>query len=182
MNGKLIVLLGCARSGKSTLAKKLALECPMRVIANADTVRLSVHGQRYLRETEPLIHYINTIMIKSLYMNGHEVIIDETNTTIDNIRKWLEIDINARFIYLNTSPEICKKRAYETNQSDLVEKGVIDRMYRNLQKLAWYSVTEWEWDIELEHKKKNIENFEPTLDRVYLSIEKIRKEMIWQLQ
>jgi predicted kinase len=132
--GRLIILIGRAKSGKSTWARNSFLE--NKVIVCADEIRLSLHGQRFLAEKEKEVHKITEVMVKTLFKQDLKIIIDETNTTISSIRKWLRIDSAAEIVYIDTPPEICKQNALNFGHDDLVNKGVIDRMGDNLVKLA----------------------------------------------
>jgi predicted kinase len=146
----LTMLMGLARSGKSTIAKrwvnyeidikngklihrginKQPDELP-RVIVCADDIRLTF-GHRFNYLMEDYISAIKYTMIKTLLMK-HDVLNDATSTTKGSIYKLLEIDENAEFYRMDTSAETCKLRAKETNQEDLIP--VIDRMAKQLEKL-----------------------------------------------
>lgn len=133
MRGKLYFCIGCPRSGKSTYCKKWVdekTETTKKVIVNVDEIRLSLHGNRYEPLAETIVFAITHVMIRALLNQGFDVIVDETNTTEISIQRLLEIDANARPILIDTPPEECKKRAIETNQSDLIP--VIDRIYENI--------------------------------------------------
>lgn len=173
--GKLVILVGLARSGKSTYSKEW-LNTPdpdglHKVVVNADSIRLALHGQRFLMEREGEVHRTAELMIKTLFLQGcYSILCDETNTTAKNLRKWFRIDPHAEVVYLNTSRKICKERAYATEQDDLVNKGVIDRMFDNLVKLVKsnHFVNEKEfWDLYTDEQAVS-ENF------VYAAIEGIR--------
>lgn len=137
MSGKLIVLCGMARAGKSTYCKQFDNK-PKTVVVNSDQIRLALHGQRYNRLAEPTIHAITKVMVISLFNQGYICVIDETNTTISSIRQWLEIDSDAEFIYIDTSMEVCLQRAKDTGQEDLLK--IIPKMYENLINLCNYTV------------------------------------------
>lgn len=149
MKNKLYFFIGLARSGKSTIAKKWidheidftndgvpvppssanwGLPEP-RVVVGADDWRLAL-GHRYNSYVEPLIHPQTRIAVRAL-LKRHNVLVDETNTNKMSIIQWLEEDIDAIPVFVNTHVDICKKRALETGQPDLVP--VLDRMYTNLR-------------------------------------------------
>src|SRR4051812_18329148 len=92
---------GLQRSGKSTYCTRWAqhLEMPgdtyPRAIACADSVRLALHGIRYKSEAEPMVFVMDTYLIRSLLIRGHDVICDETCTTERGIRRILEIEPDA---------------------------------------------------------------------------------------
>lgn len=142
-------MIGLARSGKSTIAKRwinheidftdlgvsVDITTPTwkypepRVVVGADDWRLAL-GHRYNSYVEPLIHPQTRIAVRAL-LKRHNVLVDETNTNKMSIIQWLEEDINAIPVFVNTHIDICKKRALETGQPDLIP--VLDRMYTNLR-------------------------------------------------
>lgn len=179
--GKLTVLIGLARSGKSTFASNWQTDVFVsgppdspRVIVNSDQIRLSIHGERYNKHAEPFVRAVTMAMVKSLYGQGYNVLIDETNTTVGSIRQWLEIDSKTEFIYLDTPMQTCQERAMDTGQDDLV--NVIIKMYSNLQETQWYSVGHWTDVSGISHSAE-ARNFEVTEHRLRKTIELIRKEV-----
>lgn len=129
--GKLYFLMGLPRSGKSSWAQSWIEEKPGRVIVCADDIRLAC-GHRWNSHIESYISSSKELMIKTL-LQKHDVLVDGTHTTENNIRKLLQIDHNAQPIFINTHPEVCKKRAKQTNQEDLYP--IIVRMQYNFQNL-----------------------------------------------
>lgn len=175
---KLIILVGCARSGKSTWAKNWANEnldytdIQQRVIVNSDNVRLALHGQRYNKLAEPLVHAVTDVMIKTLMMNENTTVcVDETNTTVSSLRKWLTLDPSAEVVYIEASPQMCKQRAIETSQEDLLP--VIDHMYNNLLKLCNYTIDKRIQSGEIDSSCR-IDRVNK--DDILMSIETIRTE------
>ncbi|MFA5397822.1 MAG: hypothetical protein WC346_17565 [Methanogenium sp.] len=152
--GKLYFLVGLARSGKSVFAQKwINQEIDIidnslfitksknfmthqtyipRTIVCADDIRLSL-GHRWNGHVEPFVNAIKLTMIKSL-LYKHDVLVDGTHTTPKSILELLNIDKNALPFVMNTSPQICKQRAKETNQEDLYP--VIDRMYNQMLEMS----------------------------------------------
>lgn len=140
---KLTALIGLARSGKSTLARKWQLEQDPdglnRVVVNGDNVRLALHDHRFIFKAEPIVHGIYQTMVRALLLNPQlHVLMDDTHTTVSSIRTVLTIDDNAEFIYVPCDSAVARRRAIETNQTDLIP--VIDRMYNNLIKLSNYGM------------------------------------------
>ena len=123
--------IGLSRSGKSTFAAKWQQEKSdvPRVVVCADKIRLTL-GNRYNSAVEQYVFAIKHTMIKTLLMD-YEVLVDGTHTTKKSIIELLKINIDAWPIFIDTSPEECKKRAIDTKQEDLIP--VIDRMYTNIQ-------------------------------------------------
>jgi predicted kinase len=137
MNGKITYLLGSTHSGKSTFCKTWLKESDPdglhRVVVNADTIRLAIHGNRYNHYSEPLVFSAQYLMLKTHYLYGYHICFDETSTTDTSIKRILEIDPNATPIVFNTPPEICWQRAQANNQLDMYQ--VIQRHHRQLRKL-----------------------------------------------
>lgn len=139
--GKLHFLIGLQRSGKSTWATHWMRKKPIvkdgivfpRAVVCADNIRLAVTGQRYNRRAESTVFMIKQYMIETLLSRGHYVLVDGTHTTETSIRRILEIDRDATWTIINTPVAICKKRAMETNQPDLVP--VLDRTNQQMKKL-----------------------------------------------
>lgn len=177
MIGKLYFTIGSCRSGKSTYSKKWIKELSNcnRVIVNSDNVRLALYGSRYLRLPEPYVHAITETMVRAHLLAGCEVLCDETNTTISSIRKWLSIDPDSEAIFIDTSKEICIERAYSSGHTDLAEKGVIDRHFKNLIDLSYYG---FKISEEKAGRKGSYTYFDkPSKVYIYEAIEYIRKEV-----
>lgn len=148
--GKLYVLIGIARSGKSSIAKqwqnfdvdircntlidrsmvKRGNEENSRVVVCADDIRLALHGQPFIQTAEGVVHTVKELMIKTLLIGGNDVLVDGTHTKLEYIKDLLYIDSTADFYIVDTPPEVCKERAKETNQEYLLP--VIDRMHIQL--------------------------------------------------
>ena len=148
--GKLYIMQGFARSGKSTVSKqwedfeieikngkllkrsegKRSTELP-RVIVCADDIRLTF-GFRYNWRFEDYVHAIENTMIKTLLCK-HDVLVVETHTTKGSIIAMLNIDINAEFYRMDTSVAVCCERAVKTGQADLIP--VIERHGKQLEAL-----------------------------------------------
>jgi hypothetical protein len=146
--GRLYFLIGLARSGKSTLArrwlnKEIDFPCinrltphigvnQPRVIVCRDQIRLAL-GHRYNGFVEDFVAATATAMTRALLID-HDVLLDETHTTASNIKKAFQIDPMAIWYHVNTDASVCKERAVATGQEDLVP--VIDRMMKNLLELT----------------------------------------------
>lgn len=134
--GRLYFTVGSTRAGKTTFANYWVNEAKDRVVVDTDTIRLAVTGKRYLGAIEPFIYYLETIVIKSFLLQGKDVLFCETNTSNRSIEKILNIDIDAVPIYIHSTREECIDRARKTGQDDLVDCGVIDRHFKNLDTLC----------------------------------------------
>lgn len=130
----LIAFVGLPRSGKSTIASKLAKElgCP---IVCKDSIRLALHGKRYEAKAEDHVRAIAKTMIRSLFLRGHEVVIADETHFSKLARQHLKDDdlYEVQWYPVMTSPEICKERAIATNQPDLIP--VIDEMWNRWEPL-----------------------------------------------
>lgn len=134
MKPLLVCMMGLPRSGKSTLIAGLmdTLHAP---VVERDTIRLALHGQVYAIEAEPMVRAISLVMIRSLFLSGHKVVVcDETHYSraardFNKSRDW-----NTAFYEVKTSPEVCKERAYATEQSYLVP--VINEMFSRYEPLG----------------------------------------------
>lgn len=137
--GKITFLCAPTRSGKSTYTKKWLAEedeGEKRVVVNADQIRLGVHGRRFDKQYEGLVHYLKEVAIKHHLKEGSHVLVDETNTSMWTIRSLLRLDPDATPVYIPSTREICIQRAIATGQKDLVEKGVIEKHFTNLECLV----------------------------------------------
>lgn len=175
---KLYFLIGLPRSGKSTFAKKWVqnrinilenggytenkrISCCKnkfyqpdvpRVIVRSDDIRLAC-GHRWNGYIEPYINATKLVMIRAL-LNEHDVLVDGTHTTKKSIMELLNIDKNAIPFLIKENPEICKKRAKESGQEDLLP--VINRMYDQL-----FAINEGQYMV----------------DNVYKNIDKMREKV-----
>lgn len=139
--GKLRFMIGLQRSGKSTWATRWMRGKPReengivfpRAVVCADNIRLAITGHRYNRRAEPVVFTVKDYMIEALLSRGHDVLVDGTHTTKTSIRRNFEIDLDASWTLINTPVEVCKKRAVESGQPDLVP--VLDRTGRQLRSL-----------------------------------------------
>lgn len=130
--GRLTMMIGLPRSGKSTRVEKIKRD---EVIVSADELRYLVYGQRYFKGGEALMWSIRKILLEYLMKQDIDIIIDETNITKD-IRK-NTIDLAKKYnyqvdgIYMETKKEECIKRAKESNQEDLIP--IIEQMSEKIE-------------------------------------------------
>lgn len=146
--GKLYILCGLPRSGKTRIANQWAtydinilngeifpnpnaeITCVPRTIVCSDDIRLALHGCRWSTLAEDMVHAIQGVMIRAL-LKRSDVLIDGTNTTKSTIRKLLSYYVDADFCIIDTPKEICIQRAIDTNQLDLLP--IIERMDKQLK-------------------------------------------------
>lgn len=86
-------------------------------------------GHRYNWFSEPLLFGQIQIAIRALLMD-YDVLVDDTHTTRESVKRILEVEPNAIAIPVKTDPAVCKERAIKTGQKDLIP--VIDRMSVNM--------------------------------------------------
>jgi len=125
MEKQLILTVGLPRSGKSTwVSKQNGIP-----IVNPDSIRLALHGQRFIAEAEGFVWAIAKTMTKSLFLAGHDkVIIDATNTTKERRNFWRSKSWDRYFVVFTTPADICFNRAFLTFP-DL--EPVIEKMQQN---------------------------------------------------
>ena len=95
-------------------------------------MRLAVHGQRWWGPGEPQVWAAVKLMVAALFHAGHTtIILDSTNVDKKLRDEWLAYCDEIEYIYVNTMISVCKQRAIDTGQSDLVD--IIDRMLEKLE-------------------------------------------------
>lgn len=118
----LILTVGLPYSGKSTWAKKQ--NCP---VVNPDSIRISLHGKKFIKETESMVWVMAKYMVKSLFLAGHDhVILDATNLSSERRLEWSD-EWTLRYQVFDCDKEECKKRAAANN--DFIIIPIIDKMY-----------------------------------------------------
>jgi predicted kinase len=134
MKPLLICMMGLPRSGKTTIVRELMKKHNAPVVRR-DDIRLALHGQRYASSAEPFVKAISDVMIRSLFLSGHEVIIcDETNYSRAARDYHKSNDWRTVFYEVCTPPEVCKERAVATGQPDLIP--VIEGMWGRREALG----------------------------------------------
>lgn len=151
VKGRLHFTVGCARSGKSTYCNKWVRQVedmkvyrvgddpskyigfPRAVVAG-DDFRLALHGQAYSKLAEGTVFAMMDVAARALLSRGFDVIMDETATTEETIKRYLNIDIDAVPVVIDTPLEVCLERAVKTNQEYLL--GPIRRHHAQLTKLT----------------------------------------------
>lgn len=119
---QLFMTVGLPRSGKSTWA----LAQNGVPIVNPDSIRLAIHGKAFDIEFENLVWWHARIMVKSLFISGHDkVILDATSVTVARRNQW-KGDWERHFVVFEPPIDICKLRAINTDQQYLL--SVIDKM------------------------------------------------------
>ena len=146
----LICTVGLPRSGKSTFCNQHISSAP---IVNPDSVRLAMHGQRFIAETEPFVWATVKVMIKALFRAGHNcVIFDATNTGADLRKNMRSSEYRSVYKVIKEDPEICKQRAIADGMEDLIP--IIDRMHEFYDSLTEGEVAYEDWINEEETNKE----------------------------
>ncbi len=125
--GRLVYMIGLPRSGKSTFVNKWVQTMPGRTIVNGDSIRLALHGEGFIKEREKEVYDIGLVMVKSLLLNGLDVLVDETNTTPDERKVWQ--DMGGVGIFVDTPLDKCIDRVKGTGSSIEAFKDVIKNVY-----------------------------------------------------
>ena len=126
MENILILTVGYPRSGKSTWSRAYSEKYGVPVV-NPDSIRLSLHGQDFLKQQEPLVWYVAKVMVESLFRAGHKkVILDATSLTMMSREQWRSDKWMVRFKPVTTDKEVCKERALKDGREYLVD--VIEKM------------------------------------------------------
>jgi predicted kinase len=124
----LIATVGLPRSGKSTWSQSQAYP-----IVNPDSIRLAIHGQRFIGEAEPFVWATAKAMVSALFLAGHSVVVlDACNNTRRRRDEWKSDKWDTVFKVINETKETCLERAKEAlavgQDWDMELLGVIDRM------------------------------------------------------
>jgi predicted kinase len=110
--GRLAIMCGLPKSGKTTSAKTLQQDGWVRLCP--DEVRLVLHGQSFLSAAEPLVWANVELMARALLHGEHKVLIDATNTTAKRRKQWLDLaksyGIVLEAFVMDTPVEECRAR------------------------------------------------------------------------
>lgn len=130
----LYVMVALPRAGKSTYIKN---NLQGLVQVSADQLRLLISGRRFSKKDEPKVWWVRNIMLEILMQQGMDIVVDQTNINRERRRPLLELakkyDYRTIAVEIKTDLKICKKRAIETEQEDLLP--VIERMAQYYEKV-----------------------------------------------
>lgn len=130
----LICMVGLPRSGKTTIVRDLMKKHNAPVVRR-DDIRLALHGQRYQSLAEPFIKAISDVMIRSLFLSGHDTVIcDETNFSRAARNYHKAPSHRTVFYHVDTGVDVCCERAVSTGQEDLIP--VITEMQQRWEPLG----------------------------------------------
>jgi adenylylsulfate kinase-like enzyme len=112
--GHLILMVGLPYSGKSTKAREMG-----HPIVSPDAIRLALHGERFRRESEPMVWAMAQTMVTALFLAGHEtVIVDACHVSEKRRNKWFDDRWTITHVLVRTTKTECIRRAvsaYDTN-------------------------------------------------------------------
>lgn len=119
---ELYLTVGLPHSGKSTWAKQQNWP-----IVNPDSIRLAIHGERFISQAEPFVWAVAKTMVRALFLAGHDkVLLDATLTTPERRSEWNSTDWTSRYILFTADKQECIRRARVIDDEYIVP--VIERM------------------------------------------------------
>lgn len=92
---------------------------------NPDSIRLALHGQRFVPAAEPMVWTVAKYMVRSLFLAGHNtVILDACNTTAKRRQEWYDEahahGYTVSLQVIDTPVEDCVARAVAEGDADIV--------------------------------------------------------------
>lgn len=126
----LIGMIGLPYSGKTTVAREMG-----HPMVNPDSIRLAMHGHRFIPEAEDVVWAIARIMVRALFLAGHDtVIVDACNVSQKRRDEWMKPGWENQWVLCDADPDVCKDRALKRGDTDIIPS--IDRMNE-----------EWDWKL-----------------------------------
>lgn len=117
---QLYMTVGLPRSGKTTWASSQGVP-----VVNPDSIRLALHGKRFIPRSEGMVWAIAKIMVRALFLAGHTIVIlDSCATTKERRAEWDEFP-NTR-VWFQTSVSECLARARAEKDEEILP--VIEKM------------------------------------------------------
>jgi predicted kinase len=128
----LILTVGLPRSGKTTWARDNGAP-----IVNPDSIRLALHGARFIAMAEPFVWAIAHVMVRALFLAGHSVVIlDATNTTKKRRDEWKSDEWRTVFKVIPTTQDECLLRANRNMDDEIIP--IINKMAAQFEPLDKY--------------------------------------------
>jgi len=128
------LIVGLARSGKSTYIKK---HCKNDVIICPDRIRKLIFGHQFHKDAEEFIWAYAKGMAKLLLEQGKNVLIDATNLNGSTRDQWYRIadryGAKIKIIWIKTSLEECQKRNAKSPKDERLPKEALNGMARIFQ-------------------------------------------------
>ena len=129
----LIMMMGLPRSGKTTVANHLRDKYHWPIVC-PDSVRLALTGQAFVRQAEGFVWATTKVMVRSLFLSGHDrIILDATNIKRRDRDSWHWPNEFLREIHVIPTPkEVCLERAGDNEPL----KEAIERMSLSAESVA----------------------------------------------
>ena len=131
---KLGIMVGLPRSGKSTYCRENLMQD--NVVVCPDKIRLALHGQQFVALAEKFVWAVADTMVRTLLMQGHNVVIDATNVSRFTRSSWsrlaTEFDTKLDIYWVTTPAEVCIARNIPGSEGYLHE-DTIQRMSSDFQ-------------------------------------------------
>jgi predicted kinase len=135
----LLMTIGLPRSGKTTYARSMQMP-----IVNPDSIRLVLHGQRFIGEAEPMVWVMAKYMVAALFEAGHDfVILDATNTTKKRRDEWIDKRWVRKFITMPATKETCIERSNALDDAYILP--IIEKMAAQFEPYDW-AMEDEEWE------------------------------------
>ena len=127
---ELIVLCGVSHAGKTTYAKQINKSNKYKII-NTDNIRIKLHGDRKIKNDEPVV-WKEFDKQKNDAINNHEnVILDACHLSSQarwHAKKYIN-GYDTKIVVFNTSKKELKKRWKKENKR--IDWKIIEDMYSN---------------------------------------------------
>lgn len=112
----LICTVGLPRSGKTTWAREQG-----HPIVNPDSIRLALHGRRFVSLAEPFVWAIAKVMVRALFLAGHDVVIlDACSHTRARREEWKSSTWQTDYVEFGTPVAACVARARQIGDEEIV--------------------------------------------------------------
>lgn len=129
MEQELILTVGLPRSGKTTWAKKQGCQ-----VVNPDSIRLAVHGNRFLMRPDHLVWAYSKVFVRSLFGYGYDkVILDATSITPERRAFWQPDSTDSyhvKMVWFAVSAKTCIERAGDDEELIEVIRGMSTSIVR----------------------------------------------------